>query len=254
LQATALAFALFVGVGPAVADDISGWRFDRSLPVGFKAHGLQTVEAPQPVRVGPTSLRFEVRPGDCGRARQAGGWDDCANDRERHELIQRGDLQRPGDEYWYAWSLYLPADWTNIYPVKVALGQFHQPGSSVVWMFQNADGGLSIDNQVAGRTTELVRLIDEADLRARWHDITVHARWSQGDDGWFHVYVNGERRYRHDGRTMTADAVYFKFGVYRSFISRNRDLAVRTAHIAYYDELRRGRSRAAVDIATARAK
>ena len=41
-----------------------GWWFERSLPVGAKAHGHQSVSAPEhPVRYGKHSERFEVKPG-----------------------------------------------------------------------------------------------------------------------------------------------------------------------------------------------
>jgi hypothetical protein len=118
-------------------------------------------------------------------------------------------------------------------------------------MFQNGGGGLTVDNQTTGRTSETVKIIDDAELRGRWHDIMVHARWSRDDDGLFDVFVNGDRRYQHEGPTMTADAVCFKFGVYRSFISRNRGVAAATTQVAYYDAVRHGRTRADVDIETA---
>ena len=41
-----------------------------------------------PVRSGKQSIRFEVRSGDCGKD-EMGEWNDCKNDRERHELIRR---------------------------------------------------------------------------------------------------------------------------------------------------------------------
>ena len=76
----------------------SGWRFERSLPDGAKKHGYRLVSTPDhPVRYGTKSERFEVRPGDCSR--RLSGWDDCKNDRERSELIQRGKTQKEGDEY-----------------------------------------------------------------------------------------------------------------------------------------------------------
>lgn len=244
--------------GPALAanetlpaDVASGWVFAKSLRDGFKAHGYEVVSKADghPVRAGTQSLRFEVRAGDCGRDPRRFGWDDCARDRERHELIQRGDRQKEGREFWYGWSIFAPEDWPNVFPAKVAIGQFHQRGDHVVWMFQNAGGGLHVDNQVPGRTIALLPLIAAKDFRGRWHDIAVHARWSREADGFFRVFVNGAPAYEHAGATMTAEEVYFKFGIYRSFVSRwraatgKRDLPTQ---VLYLDEIRRGPTRDSV--------
>ena len=40
--------------------------------------------------------------------------------------------------------------------------------------------------------------------------------------GFLKVYVNGGLKVAHKGRTMTTDMIYFRYGVYRSFISRYR--------------------------------
>ncbi len=256
LLLSAAAGAAVAGPAPAAdetlpADVASGWVFARSLPDGFRTHGYRVVSKADghPVRAGARSLRFEVRAGDCGRDPRRFGWDDCARDRERHELIQRGERQRHGQTFWYGWSVFVPADWPNVFPTKVAIGQFHQRGDHVVWMFQNADGGLHVDNQVPGHTVARSPLITAGAFRGRWHDIAVHARWSRGSDGFFRVFVNDKPAYDHAGPTMTADEVYFKFGIYRSFVGRwraatgKRDLPTQ---VLYLDEIRRGPTRASV--------
>ena len=84
--------------GSSALSSGAGWRFKRSLPDGAKKHGYRLVSTPDhTARYGTKSERFEVKPGDCSR--RLGGWDDCKNDRERSELIQRGKTQKEGDEY-----------------------------------------------------------------------------------------------------------------------------------------------------------
>lgn len=220
----------------------SGWDFQRSLPVGAKDHGHRTVSAPDhPVRYGNNSERFEVRPGDCSSSRR--GWDDCKNDRERAELIQQRPRQEEGDEYWYRWSIFLPKGHTNIYPVKLAYGQFHQLRCKVAFMFQEFGGGyhLNIQPVIAGFNDDHP-LLSAAEFVGKWNDIVVHARWTKLDDGWFKVWVNGEQKVDYKGHTMTCETVYFKYGVYRSFISRNAELAGKVATIAYFDGVVRSRS------------
>ena len=131
-----------------------------------------------PTHDAPTELIevFQVNPGDCG---ESTGWSDCANDRERSELSEKVKDNYPGSEHWYGWSIYFPNDFPNVFPTKTALGQFHQDKSHPVWMFQNADGGYHLDDQVRGTTRRYYSLIDEVDLRGQWHKIEVHVRWEK---------------------------------------------------------------------------
>ena len=87
-------------------------------------------------------------------------------------------------------------------------------------MFQNSDGGYWLDDQASGWTGRYYPLIEESELRGRWHRIEVHAHWARDEKGFFQVWVNGEQKVDFAGRTMSADIVYFKYGVYRSFMSR----------------------------------
>jgi len=219
----------------------SGWKFVLSLEVGAKKHGYQVVSAPDhPVRYGKKSERFEVRPGDCSRNNY--GWDDCKNDRERSELTQPDKDQKEGDEYWYRWSIYIPEGHQNIYRTKLAYAQFHQDGCQPVFMFQEYGGGywLNIQSAIKGYDDDR-KLLGPKEFVGRWNDIVVHARWTKKTDGWFKVWVNGEEKASHDGKTMTCKAVYFKYGVYRTFLSRNSKSKTVTT-IAYYDGVVRSKT------------
>ena len=69
-------------------DVSSGDKYTKSLTGDYyKDYGFQVVDKKDghPVRAGKKSIRFEVRSGDCGTDKD-GEWDDCKNDRERHEL------------------------------------------------------------------------------------------------------------------------------------------------------------------------
>ena len=200
-------------------------------PYGYKAIKDPTGSAPSEI-----VDKFEVRPGDCA---VDVGWSDCANDRERSELksaVVSGEM-------WAAWSIFLPADYPVIYPVKTALGQFHRRQGHVVWMFQNQQGGYYVDNQAFGFTTELKKILTDNQMRARWNHILVHVKWSHKNDGFFKVYVNGSDKasYSYSGATKSANnQVYFKYGVYRSFMSRRS--GPEPTQIVYYDDVIAARS------------
>ena len=81
-------------VSPLQAKNIS---LSKDLGIGLKAkvssvshkkkYGFKKVKAEDgyPVRAGEMSMKFEVRPGDCGKSK--GGYSDCKNDAERWELM-----------------------------------------------------------------------------------------------------------------------------------------------------------------------
>ena len=215
--------------------------FTRSL--NSTSYGYQVVEDPTGSAPTPMVERFEVQPGDCGATT---GWSDCANDRERSELSQNGNRNPVGSTYWYGWSIFFPENYKNVYPTKVALGQFHQEKSHVVWMFQNSSGGYHLDDQVDGFTWMYYKLIDENDLREIWHRIEVHVKWSNKGDGFFKVWVNGEQKVYYSGKTMTATKTYFKYGIYRSFLSRYKNAKGSKEvpeQVVYYANVRRANSR-----------
>jgi hypothetical protein len=189
-------------------------QFKRSLNNTF--YGYRVVK--DPTGKAPTEHVeiFEVRNGDCA---SDGHWSDCANDRERSELSGSKD-NYPGSEFWYGWYIYVPRNYVNIYPTKTALGQFHQKSSHPVWMFQNSNGGLYLDQQVHGSTEKYYKLLDKDELRGKWHQIKLHIKWSRNNDGFFYVWVNGKQKVKYNGQTMDASQVYFKYGVYRSFLRR----------------------------------
>ncbi len=230
-------------------------EFRRSL--NNTSWGYQLVS--DPVVSDNTELveRFEVRAGDCGFQPN---WNDCDTDRERSELSQRTHRQNEGDTYWYAWEIYFPEDYPSVYPAKTALGQFHQVNGKPVFMFQNQthsvkgknkaeSGGYHLDWHAKGKTNAFWPLINEKDLRGQWHRIEVQAKWTKQSDGYFNVWVDGKQKVTFKGQTMEKDQVYFKYGVYRSYISRYKE-----AHgeeklpiqVVYYRNVMRGESREAI--------
>jgi hypothetical protein len=185
-------------------------------------------------------LSFELRAGDCFDD-MGYGWSDCENDRERTELKQVGN-NRYGSTAWYGWHIFIPNTYENINPVKVALGQFHQRSAKPVFMFQNSYGGLHIDWQVRGNTKNKKPIISEEKLRGRWHQIEVHARWRKDEKGFFRVFVNGEKKFDHTGRTAKR-STYFKYGIYRSFISRYFEDGDIPTQVVYFAGVKKGATR-----------
>jgi len=199
----------------SVSIDRGGFgSFMRSL--NNTSYGYQQIQ--DPTGAAPVSVieRFEVQPGDCA---SNSGWNDCTTDRERSEISEVSKGQHNG-ENWYGWSIFAPENFKNVFPAKVALGQFHQKSSHPIWMFQNSFGGYWLDDQVTGTTRKLYPLIDKKEFKGKWHKIEVNVKWSKNENGFFKVWVNGEQKVDYSGKTTSNGKPYFKYGIYRSFLKR----------------------------------
>jgi len=205
-------------------DTSSGYkRLFKSLDYGqYKDYGMQVVDIKDghPVRSGKQSVRFEVRSGDCEKNYYDDSeWSDCDNDRERHELSGGGDTMSEG-EYWFSWSIYFPEDHINLYPLFNNYGQFHQKGGAPVFMFKEDNHGYTLLRTIDDNDHDEKVLINKTKMLGNWFDILINAKWTKKENGFFKVWVNDKLKYDYKGATMSAKSVYYKFGIYRTGISR----------------------------------
>lgn len=218
-------------------DISSGDNFKKSLPSGFKKHGVKIVDKKDgfPVRSGEKSLKFEVRSGDCSKK-------DCKNNSQRHEL--KGKYFK--GEIWIAYSIYLTEDFKSIFPAKLALAQIHQENAEPSLMFQLNDDGYFADRQMRGRTYEKKKLLDFQSMKGNWNDILIHTNLTKDQDGFYKIWVNNELKYEYSGLTTEGKPNYFKFGIYQSSLQRyswRKDNQPFPIQIVFYDEIRFGKSR-----------
>jgi len=84
-------------------------------------------------------------------------------------------------------------------------------------------------------------------MHGNWNDILVNMNWTHKDDGFFKIWVNDKLSYHYKGPTKTKnDKPYFKFGIYRSHLSKwikkNKKSEV-PAQVVYFDEVRVGKEK-----------
>jgi len=208
---------------------------------------------PDPTGTAPTAMveRFEVRDGDCAFD---GYWSDCATDRERSELTQpkySPNRFSNGSETWVGWWIYFPEGFESGDPASVNIGQFHEAsGSGVSNMFKASYGGYYFDNHLPSNS-DLITLIPREEAIGRWHRIELHVRWSRKSDGFFEVYVNGDRKVNYHARTMRTNQVYFKYGIYRSHIDRfykAKPGELMPTQIVYFAGVKAGETRADIQV------
>ena len=196
---------------------------------------VDVVGGGHPRRAGAQSIRFERRTGYCGGA-------DCGWNSERTELGTDG-VDRPGDNTWYAWSIYHQNyKWLggDVAPIH---GQFKTTNTGHQYAFFNMDEqrGMVINFDAFEGWGGTKVLIPKSLINNRWHDIRVHVKWSTGGDGIFRIWVNGVLKVDRKGRNMKGnDPVMFRFGIYAP--QANRAGSNRPTQVVYYDELMRGGS------------
>jgi len=124
-----------------------------------------------------------------------------------------------GGEYWYGISLYLPGDWDqgsndNFFDDRIIF-QFHEgTGSSPALSLhiRAADNRLVLRRRTGDGFEYPWSMPFEVD---RWYDLAFHVRWTQDDDGFVQLFLDGQLLGEAHGPTLTDGAsVYTKWGIY----------------------------------------
>nr|WP_296065427.1 polysaccharide lyase [uncultured Actinoplanes sp.] len=199
---------------------------------------VRIARVPEPVRAGGASARFELVRGD-----------PVINHNTRAELatpIEPRDAER-----WYAFSVYLPADWARDRSPEI-LAQFHQhygiggePPLAIgtragQWELQTARDAHSDTARVGAYRT------------GGWTDWLVHARWSARGDGLLQIWrdgvpVPGFSGLRGPNTYRSRYGVYLKVGLYKWDWSQHNPTDT-TRRVMYLDELRIADTRAGVAV------
>jgi hypothetical protein len=198
-----------------------------------------------PVRQGRYAARFTLRRSD-----------PIVKGSKRAEL--RTAAARMGGEYWYAFSIFLPADWT-VDQVPVTLAQWHAvpdywfgEASSPPPLRLLAENGEWLlpsiwDSKRLGHTwfSELapdghaLERLGPLD-RGRWTDWVFHIRWSYGADGLLEVWKDRLPIVRRIGPNAYNDALapYLKVGIYVPQWTAQPPLTPIDRHTIHFDAIR----------------
>lgn len=241
----------------------SGFQKHSFFNMPKKKHSHDYIKEQSKARAGTFYQRFELRNGDCFPSPD-GGWNDCKNDRERFELSSR-PRQSPSDKHCYGYSLMVDENFKSLGSVRTTLGQVHQKGgpkgtaggfksfppliqiqakyNHLIFGWHELTGD---ENNITDKQREF-QLANISDMKGIWTDISFCLDFTNKRiDAW----VNGEKKVEvlRSPINFKPEAIYFKYGIYRSFISkfkeRNGDLPTQ---IVFFDEVRYGKSAEDVD-------
>ena len=212
-------------------------------------------------RKGATSLRFEVRSGDCFTAYPANpssGWDDCTRHRERAEVREKWTA--PWDmPVWYGISIYIPDNYNFLYPKQIIF-QWHRGEQPVAYLkLERKNLKFDILTEL-GQSTSIYDLgnVFEMGWAGKWIDLLWKVNWSKDDTGHLYMWINDRQVIQHWGATSDKEegkcgnrscGVFVKYGIYRSHLFRYEggEHNVPT-QVLFFDEYRRGYTRNEVDI------
>jgi len=217
-------------------------------------HQIQIVskEDGHPVRIGKKSIRFEVRPGECGgtfdgsKVKGESGYQPN-NDCDREHKSERAEIYSKYftlGEKWYSWSIYIPDGQEKFKPASLKMGQFHSKLYQKYIQqahFEHNDGKYTFNNMVCGGECKS-RSIDPI---GKWTDILINVKWSHKKSGFYKVWANGKIIYDYSGPTIyeKKNKAYLKIGIYRNQVNllwaSGSDGGTT---VVYYDNIRTGKT------------
>ena len=241
----------------------SGFKYHKNF-MDHNEHNFKYIKDKKKARAGKYYQQFELRDGDCFGDE---GWSDCDTDRERVEFSTR-PRQPITKNQCYGYSLMLSKDFTHVHPTSTTLGQVHQHGgptgtaqglASFPPLVQIDVVGESLFfnwHELSGSATNVIdesryyKLKSLKDMKEVWTDISFCLDFkNKRMDAW----VDGIKKVEilKSPIFFKPEAIYFKHGIYRSFISKYKKfhkVKKMPTQIVFYDEIRRGNSIEKVDI------
>jgi hypothetical protein len=241
----------------------TGFALHRRTPRPEESGSVDIVT--EPVRKGKYALKLTIRAGDSVVQ------GDETRDKERCEFLRLnscrkgpctlGSEGREGSELWYAWSVLIPEDYkyvdTSAQNYQI-MGQWHdqpEPGRkptgnsppiSVHYHSSGPSQGFRI--QYGLRKRGPIQEIEAPIQKGKWVDLMFHIRFSQGSDGFLEAWKDGVSVASASGATritgpnmFNAQPDYLRLGLYRGRSQTQ-------TNTFYYDEIRIGTTKAAVQV------
>ncbi len=239
----------------------SGFIFHKNF-MGQNKHNFDYIKDNSKSRRGNYYQKFELRSGDCFGDEN---WSDCDNDRQRIEFSSEPNQPISGKQC-YGYSIKLSNDFTDIKKVSTTLGQIHQKGGPSgkanslpsfppLIQIDARKGNLYLNWHKLSGSRDNVR--DESkyyklktlkSMKGVWTDISLCLDFEiKRIDAW--VDGNNIVKILESPIFFEPKSIYFKHGIYQSFISNYTSFKGETpTQIVYYDEVRKGNSIEDVDV------
>lgn len=224
------------------SDVLGGLAFQTSHRINAHDYGCLIVrkDAGHPVFDGAESARFEVRDGDCSATAT---YDDCMQDRSRHEINETTLVPSNGTTLVYTAHLFIPEQ-ARLKPhgrntmfltqINVVDGEFY---STLAYLEVAETGELWVRTD-KGFSFEIERQYPVySNPIGKWIKLTWEIRSSTGPDGYLKVYVDDVLKVNESRPTLPSATATnrFKIGIYNVF--RSRALEPYGNQVVYFDAI-----------------
>ncbi len=152
---------------------------------------------------------------------------------------------KPGETYWYGFSVQFPADWQPDTQAELfAQWIGGNGGSPPLAIYVRGDEYQVTSRPKAGDTAKVWWAGPVTPDRGKWVDWVFEIRWSSAADGRVRVWKDGRQVVEATGPNMAPvdPAPYFKFGIYKWpwKASEQETPSKVTRRVLYFDEIRIG--------------
>lgn len=212
----------------ANTDVFGGLTFQTSHRLNARDYGCLIVrkDAGHPVFDGAESARFEVRAGDCNAS---ASYDDCTQDRSRHEINEITQLPTNGRTLAYTTHVYIPRQ-ANFKPHgknTLFLTQINFVDTGDVYgtlaYLEVADNGDLLVRSDTGFTFGIEKKYPVySNPVGKWIKVGWEIRSSTGPDGYLKVYVDDVLMVNESRPTLPSAtaANRLRLGIYNVFLSK----------------------------------
>ncbi|MGE4564324.1 MAG: polysaccharide lyase [Victivallaceae bacterium] len=156
---------------------------------------------------------------------------------------------KPGETYWYGFSVQFPADWEPDTQAELfAQWIGGNGGSPPLAIYVRGDEYQVTSRPKAGDPANVLWAGPVTPDRGKWVDWVFEIRWSSAADGQIRVWKNGKQLVDATCPNMAPvdPAPYFKFGIYKwPWKGSTKEAPSKvTRRVLYFDEIRIGNAQA----------
>ena len=224
------------------SDVFGPMQFETSQSINAKSYGCLVVNAAdaQPVVDGKRSVRFEVRPGDCSAGT---GWDDCSNDRSRHEINESNIGPTQGQVIAWDTKVFIPAQ-PRLRPRGKNMMSLTQINFSddknygtIAYLEVGENNELIIRTHVGLSFQILNKYVVAQNPVDRWVKVRYEIKSSASSDGYLKVYVDDALAVDEQRVTLPtlSSKNFLKIGIYNSYKSMASEAY--DTQVVYFDGL-----------------
>ena len=139
----------------------------------------------------------------------------------------------------------MPNDYQSVAPVRTTFAQLYEKGWKPILMVTDRSGEwLEVGRMWSGEYVEMKKAIKINDMKGKWTDVLINARYSREETGFMKVWINNKLVLNSENikniTPYTKRGVGLDFGIYQTFVSgwkREHGEKPYPNMVVYFDEI-----------------